>query len=95
MICDGKSLPLAFPSYDITWPIREMPHDDMAYLCLSPPGIPWQAWSPSAWAYDHNSSEFEDLPCSHAAKQLRIERGREESIGGTFCDEGVWREHAL
>ncbi|KAL2063230.1 hypothetical protein VTL71DRAFT_5034 [Oculimacula yallundae] len=34
---DSGGLPLAFPSCDMTWPMEEMPHDDVAGFCLAAP----------------------------------------------------------
>jgi hypothetical protein len=37
--CDSGVLPLAFHSCGMTWPIEEMPHDNVASFCLAPPRI--------------------------------------------------------
>ncbi|KAH8587258.1 hypothetical protein B0O99DRAFT_642159 [Bisporella sp. PMI_857] len=49
--CDGGSLPLAFPTCGMTWPIEEMLHDDAAGCCLAPPRIMWQPLSVAGGEY--------------------------------------------
>ncbi|KAH8745239.1 hypothetical protein F5882DRAFT_423304 [Hyaloscypha sp. PMI_1271] len=34
---DSGGLPLALPSYDMTWPMEEMAHGDAASFCLAAP----------------------------------------------------------
>jgi len=54
--CDSGGLPLASLSCDMTWPMEEMPHSDVAGFCLA---APWHyaskegsRWAPLRGGYD-------------------------------------------